>query len=109
LTLKHVGSSETDLPPGTLQAINGLAELGILTMEQAKTLSASYQLLRQVESGIRLMNSVARHELPEKESDWRKLAYLLRSEDPDLLAEQIRQARATNRKMLNEFLNPASL
>ena len=109
LTLKHVGSLETDLPPGTLQAISGLAELGILTMEQAKTLSESYQLLRQVESGIRLMNSVARHELPEKELDWKKLAYLLRSEDPDLLAEQIRQARATNREMLNEFLNPVSL
>ena len=55
------------------------------------------------------MNSVARHELPEKELDWKKLAYLLRIEDPDSLAEQIRQARATNREMLNEFLNPESL
>ena len=105
LQLKHIDSLKTALPPGTLQAINRFAELGILTMEQAKTLSASYQLLRQVESGIRLMNSVARHELPEKEADLRKLAYLLRMKDSDSLAEQIRQARATNRAMLNEFLN----
>ena len=104
LKLKHASSLDKALSPGTLQAIAEFAGLGILTMEQAQELSESYQLLRQVESGIRLMNSVARHEIPEKEEELSKLAYLLRMKDSKTLSEQIREARKTNRAMLNEFL-----
>ena len=77
LQLKHAREDDSVLVPGTLEAIERLVSLGYLASETGSRLSEGYQLLRSVEARLRLMNTTARHDLPEKEKRLEKLAYLL--------------------------------
>ena len=63
--------------PGTLQALAALHEAEHLTAEDFKFFSESYRFLRNVEARLRLMNTTARHDLPEDEQELVKLARLL--------------------------------
>lgn len=65
------------LVPGTIDAIEVLLEEQLISSEIAQTLTQNYSFLRMVESGIRLMNMSARHELPKTEFELETLAFLL--------------------------------
>ena len=75
--LRHAAESPDILLSGTLDAIAALQGHGYLASEVADYLSKSYRFLRSVESGLRLMNTTARHDLPEEGHELDKLAYLL--------------------------------
>ncbi|MBP87436.1 MAG: bifunctional [glutamate--ammonia ligase]-adenylyl-L-tyrosine phosphorylase/[glutamate--ammonia-ligase] adenylyltransferase [Planctomycetaceae bacterium] len=77
LQLKHAADLLSALTPGTLDAIETLEQRGHLPAEDAEYLSKSYRFLRSIESGLRLMNTSARHDLPEDQRELAKLAYLL--------------------------------
>lgn len=81
LQLAHANSGSDLFEPGTLAAIRKLVELEILDQETAAKLSENYEFLRSVESGIRLMNLSARHELPSQPQELERLTFLLESEN----------------------------
>ena len=81
--------------------------VGCLNGDDGEYLSRSYRLLRSIESGLRLMNTSARHDLPEDEAELKKLAFLLGHKGPDLL-EQCRYHTRENRARFNRLFDEAA-
>lgn len=103
LQLKHAAQSPEVLRSGTLDAIDTLASCGYLNLGDALVLRQSYEFLRRVESGLRLLLTTARHDLPQQRVELKKLALLLEV-DPQSLEEQCQLRMAENRqKFLDLF------
>ncbi|WP_168164119.1 hypothetical protein [Pirellula sp. SH-Sr6A] len=83
LWIQHLASHsfEKQLAPSTFEIMAQLAASGVLMPEEAARLSESYQFLRRIETGLRLMNLSARHDLPTHQDELNRLAYVLRMED----------------------------
>ncbi|MGL4513917.1 MAG: bifunctional [glutamate--ammonia ligase]-adenylyl-L-tyrosine phosphorylase/[glutamate--ammonia-ligase] adenylyltransferase [Lacipirellulaceae bacterium] len=97
LQLKHGGEEPRVRAPGTLDALAALKTAGALAADDADFFRGAYRLLRNVEARIRLMNSAGRHELPTDEVDKRKLAYLMRYDDPDRVEAEVIDAQRETR------------
>ena len=99
LQLKYAKTNPEVLVPGTLKAIAQLELAGFLDRELGEILRTGYRLLRTVEARLRLMNTAARHDLPECKKQMDKLAFLLQYENADQLEmvvdEQRRKIRDT--------------
>ncbi len=98
LQLKHADQTEL-LIPGTLDAIVALKTHGVLESQIASQLAENYEILRSVESRLRLMNTTARHDLPDQPAELAKLAFLLRMERVEDLLDQVAEARSKNREI----------
>ena len=98
LQLRHAHRFNEVLVPGTLDAIEALRKTDCLDDQDATMLQESYVFLRSVESGLRLMNTTARHDLPDDPLELRKLAFLLGTPEPEELVEKCRHFRQENRK-----------
>ncbi len=87
LQLKYSRDEPSILVPGTLEALDQLVKYGIMDKPCSQLLAINYRWLRRVESGLRLMNLAARHELPSSIEDLDRLQFLLqnanRSDWPD--------------------------
>jgi [glutamine synthetase] adenylyltransferase / [glutamine synthetase]-adenylyl-L-tyrosine phosphorylase len=114
LQLKYASEQPEVLTPGTLQALARLQQYNCLSAELAQELSQHYRLLRRFESGIRLMNMSARHELPTDEALLQRLAFLLRgkptmerpgAEEGASLAVQCEQVQRRCREIFNQQMN----
>jgi len=79
LQLANAEAHSEVLVPGTLDALKQLQQSDCLDATLAGQLIENYQTLRRLESGIRLMNMSARHELPSDKLELQRLAFLLRS------------------------------
>ncbi|QDV23880.1 Glutamate-ammonia-ligase adenylyltransferase [Aureliella helgolandensis] len=77
LQLANAKTAPQCLVPGTLLAIEQLQAIGALDESTASSMISDYEFLRQIESGIRLMNMSARHELPKTSEELDRLAFLL--------------------------------
>ncbi|MDP6719255.1 MAG: hypothetical protein QGF59_11425, partial [Pirellulaceae bacterium] len=108
LQLRHAARSPEVLVPGTLDALVALGDAGHLLSEDAEFFGQSYRLLRSIESGLRLMNTTARHDLPDDESELIKLAYLLGYESGTALLEKCLQFTKDNRHRVNRLFDAAS-
>ncbi len=97
--LKFAASHPQVLVSGTVEALDQLIAIGAIDREHAVYLIESYLFLRGVESRLRLMNTVARHDMPEG-ADLEKLAYLLRM-DSGKLVDQVANYRARNRAVFD--------
>ena len=104
LQLKHVHEFGDFMIPGTLSAIAKLKELRLLDPGDADFLIESYSFLRRVESRLRLMNTTARHDLPDSELEINRLTYLMRSESSSRLVEECNSYRRRNRELLDRLL-----
>ena len=78
LQLRHA-QNDAVLVPGTIDALTQLERAGFISHENARTLTANYRWLRRVESGLRLMNLPARHELPTALDELNQLQFLLQT------------------------------
>jgi glutamate-ammonia-ligase adenylyltransferase len=111
LQLQHVRTCPEVCTPGTLDAIVALNSTGLLDDEHAEFLSRSYRFLRSVESGLRLMNTTARHDLPTDEAEVKKLAFLLKYKSGDQLlkdcTEYTQQNRATFERLFEQAVQRA--
>jgi glutamate-ammonia-ligase adenylyltransferase len=107
LQLRHAAASPDVLVPGTLDALAELREHGYLADEAADFLSESYRFLRSVESGLRLMNTTARHDLPDDEHETDKLAYLLGYESAQSLLDDCREYTRENRQRFQRVFSDA--
>jgi len=104
LQLKSAGQYPEVLVPGTTDAIARLVEHGCLEPQEGKQIADGYRLLRNVEARLRLMNSAARHDLPNEPGELAKLAYLLGNTTPEELHKNVRQARDLNRIWFDQLI-----
>lgn len=104
MQLKHGSDVPAIRVQGTLAALDVLVQKQILSGQDGESLASSYKLLRQVESGLRLMNRTARHDFPSDEQELRKLAYLLRFDDWYQLQQYVSNARISNREIFERLV-----
>src|SRR5207342_2509410 len=71
--------------PGTLDALAALHKIGALSHEDLEFFGTSYRVLLAMVSRLRLMNTTARHDLPEDHDEQVKLARLLEYPDREKL------------------------
>jgi len=107
LQLRSAARFPEVLVPGTLDALVALAAAGQLAAEDAEFFGQSYRLLRGIESGLRLMNTTARHDLPEDAAELAKLAYLLGYESGAALLEKCLRCTEENRRRVNRLFDAA--
>ncbi|MCY2992805.1 MAG: bifunctional [glutamate--ammonia ligase]-adenylyl-L-tyrosine phosphorylase/[glutamate--ammonia-ligase] adenylyltransferase [Planctomycetota bacterium] len=107
LQLKHAAEVPAVLVPGTLDAIEALQAAQLLGEEAAAELQKSYRFLRAVEARLRLMNTTARHDLPEHALELKKLAYLLNYADAPALIRDCEQYTRQNRLWFDRLFDQA--
>ncbi|WP_182867015.1 glutamate-ammonia-ligase adenylyltransferase [Stieleria mannarensis] len=105
LTLQHISQHPEVHATGTIDSLQRLSDAGLLSADISLRLINNYRTLRRVEANLRLMNVSARHELPDKESQMRDLAFLMNESDPKMNEALVQQARASNRKLFNELFD----
>ena len=105
LQLRYAQESSAILVPGTLEALSQLNSCGYLGQEDHEFLSRGYRFLRGVEARLRLMNTVARHDLPDDPVDQAKLAYLLRYDTHEKLVSDCVEIRVETRRRYERILN----
>ncbi|QEG24334.1 bifunctional [glutamate--ammonia ligase]-adenylyl-L-tyrosine phosphorylase/[glutamate--ammonia-ligase] adenylyltransferase [Mariniblastus fucicola] len=98
LQLAHADANPEVLTPGTLNAIESLSVAGLMKPDDAEFFREQYQFLRSVESGLRLMNTTARHDLPENESQLERLALLLNFSNGGKLSSKVSECREAVRQ-----------
>ena len=94
LQLKHGGEHPEVRQPATLDALAALHKIGALSREDLEFFSTSYRVLLAMVSRLRLMNTTARHDLPEDHDEQVKLARLLEISRPRKTADRLRKADA---------------
>ena len=102
--LRQIGSEPELRTPSTVAGLRLLGERGFLAPEDAQDLEQSYQLLRSVETALRLSTEMPHVELSEQPEFLRKLTYLLRRSSAEELLREIDAARQTNRGLLEKYL-----
>ncbi len=108
LQLKYARRMPEVITPGTLDAIDVLNRAGVLDDADARKLGQAYRFLRSVESGLRLMNTAARHDLPTDEMELEKLAFLIGWESSQQLVDDCRRLRQQNRDCLHRLFDAAA-
>ena len=108
LQLKYGRSKPSIRVPGTLAALDALREAGCLSDDDHGHFSVSYRYLRSVEARIRLMNSAARHEMPEDRMELRKLAFLLGHSRVESLLRETKRFTSENRRRFERIIAEAA-
>ena len=108
LTLRHAQESPQILPTGTTGSLLALADAGLLSDQESMTLVNGYRTLRRIEANLRLMNTTARHELPNDPHLMKNLAFLMNETDPQMIVAQCVQTRHNNRMVFNKIFDRAS-
>ena len=107
LTLQHAQTSPQILATGTTEALQAIAAAGHLPEVQALQLINNYRTLRRVEANLRLMDTTARHEVPETPDSLADLAFLMQEPDPQMILAQCEQARRNNRMIFDQVFGPS--
>ena len=104
LMLRNVSSNREIFVAGTLELIERLRVAELLEPKDADALKEGYNFLRGVESGLRIMNTLARHDLPSSEKELSRLAYVLNLESGQALVQQCEQFRQLHRRLFKAYL-----
>lgn len=105
LTLRHAAQSPQIIQPGTTATLATLADCNHLEANESITLINGYRTLRRIEASLRLMNTTARHELPEDDHLMKNLAFLMNETDPDMIVAQCQQTMQNNRSVFNQIFD----
>jgi [glutamine synthetase] adenylyltransferase / [glutamine synthetase]-adenylyl-L-tyrosine phosphorylase len=97
LQLKYGGEHEFVRTPGTLDALEALEKVGAISRDDFDYFSGSYRILLAMVSRLRLMNTTARHDLPDDEEEQIKLARLLGYPDREKMLIDCRELTRENR------------
>ncbi len=108
LQMKHLDEAPDILVPNTLEALERLCQRGFLAEDDCHHFQQTYEFLRMVEARLRLMNTTARHDLPENRLEVAKLAYLLDYADPAALLKQCRQLTRETRRRFEQVFEAAA-
>jgi glutamate-ammonia-ligase adenylyltransferase len=104
LTLRNVNTKPEIFASGTLDAIERLRQVGLISHDDATEMKEGYNFLRGVESGLRLMNTQARHDLPTSENERSRLAYVLKLGSGSELVEHCETYRQKLRQLYWKYL-----
>jgi glutamate-ammonia-ligase adenylyltransferase len=91
----------------TIDSLDAIRSASLLSSADHATLRDGYLFLRRVESGLRLMNRAARHDLPTDPAEADKLAYLLQDSEPASLASRCEAYRAEHRRLFESIFDEA--
>ncbi|MGB1814052.1 MAG: glutamate-ammonia-ligase adenylyltransferase, partial [Rubripirellula sp.] len=108
LTLRHAHEAPQIIQTGTTKSLLALADAGYLSDQESMTLVNGYRTLRRIEANLRLMNTTARHELPDDTHLMKNLAFLMHETDPEMIVAQCIQTRNNNRMVFNQIFDRAS-
>ena len=108
LQLRHGEENPAIMVPGTIAAIEAITRAGYLKSEEGLFWSQSYQLLRNVEARLRLMNITARHDLPTDPDELDKLAFLTGYPNAAQLESEIQVFRKENRTRFLSLVDEAA-
>ncbi len=103
--LRNVSSIPEVFVAGTPEAIERLRVAGLLEAKDADAMKEGYNFLRGVESGLRLMNTQARHDLPDSASELSRLAYVLNLTSGEELVRQCDEVRQIHRALFDKYLS----
>jgi glutamate-ammonia-ligase adenylyltransferase len=70
----------------------------LLARDDVEYFADSYRFLRRIESGLRLLNRTARHDLPEEALELNKLALLLGQPNGGTIRDRAIMTLAENRR-----------
>jgi glutamate-ammonia-ligase adenylyltransferase len=104
LQLKFAADYPEVLVSNTVQAAAALCRHGLLSRDDHDFFCQSWQMLRWVEARLRLMNTAARHDLPESATGFANLAMLLRYDDHQQLKNEIEYLRRENRRRFTRLI-----
>lgn len=96
------------IAPGTIDSIERLRRLEVVSNDDALRLRDAYNYLRGIESGLRLMNTKARHDLPEAPVELDRLAFGLHIPDAGQLIESCQHYRNEARELLIRYVGDPS-
>lgn len=108
LQLQQAHDCPRVLAANTQDALDRLAQAAVLPEGVARPLGDSYRFLRRVESGLRLLELPARHELPSDPRQLHALAFLIGHANPEKLRDQCLALMAENRAAFDQLLGPAA-
>lgn len=108
LQLCHARKCPQILVPGTLDAIQRIADAGLVGADVALALQQNYRTLREVESKLRLLNTPKRHEIPDDSASLDRLAFLMGQPDGQQIVSLCRDVRAANRRLFNNLIRDLS-
>jgi glutamate-ammonia-ligase adenylyltransferase len=97
LQLKHGREHPEIRTPATLDALAAMEEIGAISREDFDFFSTSYRVLLAMVSRLRLMNTTARHDLPEDAEEQSKLARLLEYPDREKMLLDCEKLTRDNR------------
>jgi glutamate-ammonia-ligase adenylyltransferase len=104
LSLQFAYEHSDLVAPGTIDSIERLRRIDAISAQDALRLKDAYNYLRGVESGLRLMNTKARHDLPEDPIDLARLAFGLHVPDAEQLMEACEHYRNEARELLVRYV-----
>jgi len=107
LQLVHGGRDDALRGTETLAGLVALHEAGHLGTEEFEFFQTAYRVLRSIESRLRLLDAVARHEFPESHEERQKLAHLLGYEHPDDLSADVQALTARTRREFERIFDAA--
>lgn len=90
---KHLHRTSHPWLRGTIERLEALRKNGILSPIDALQLRDAYYFLRGVESGLRLMNTKNRHDIPTDAVELSQLAFIIQLPDSTQLLEAIEHYR----------------
>ena len=97
LQLQSAQEFPENLQPGTISAARSLTKNQQLDVSTGQQIVENYQLLRSIESRLRLMDTAARHDLPDDDHGLAQLTYLLNYSSAEKLVQDVVEAREWNR------------
>ncbi len=92
----------------TLSAIDKLNAAGLLADDEAMAYSAAYELYRDIEHYLQLMNDTQTHTIPEKGEITEKLAAYLGYENPGVLLRELDTLKQKVRKIYESITGAES-
>jgi glutamate-ammonia-ligase adenylyltransferase len=104
LVLRNADKGSITRAKGTAMLASHLAAIGVLTESESNFIIDSYRYLRGVESGLRLMNTAARHDLPQETIELERLAYILHVDGGKELESECDRFRSMNRKLFERYV-----
>ena len=108
LQLENGAAHPAVLSTNIQHALTALAAAGVLPHHVAEQLGNSYRFLRRVESGLRLLNTSARHDLPADPQQLSQLALLLGHSNPSRLRDQCQSFMLENRTLFEQLVAPGA-
>ncbi|MGI9518522.1 MAG: bifunctional [glutamate--ammonia ligase]-adenylyl-L-tyrosine phosphorylase/[glutamate--ammonia-ligase] adenylyltransferase [Pirellulaceae bacterium] len=105
LQLKYGRHNPDLLVPNTVQAAIALHRHALISTDNFEFFRKSWEMLRWLEARLRLMNTSARHDLPESPVQLARLAMLLDYDDSQELINEVDFLRRENRRRFSALID----